>query len=146
MTRGDVLAVHRSFYEAIEAGDVDLMAALWIDRPDTACAHPGTTPVRGTSAILRSWTMLMAQAGYLQFFLTDVEVSYTSDGAVAIVTCTENILSGHGLESADSFAGGRVTSTSVLVLRHGSWQFHTRHASPIIDFDSDEFGGDGEEE
>ena len=25
---GDVLAVHRSFYESIESGDVDLMAAL----------------------------------------------------------------------------------------------------------------------
>ncbi|WP_229052278.1 nuclear transport factor 2 family protein [Aeromicrobium sp. Leaf350] len=134
---GDVLAVHRSFYEAIEAGDVDLMAALWIDRPDTSCAHPGTTPVRGTSGILRSWTMLMAQAGYLQFFLTDVQAAYTSDGAVAIVTCTENILSGHGLESPDSFAGGKVTSTSILVLRQGRWQFHTRHASPIIDFDAE---------
>lgn len=131
---GDVLAVHRSFYESIESGDVDLMAALWIDRPDTSCAHPGTMPVRGTSTILRSWTMLMAQAGYLQFFLTDVHASYTSDGAVAIVTCTENILSGTGLESVDSFAGGRVTSTSVLVLRQGRWLFHTRHASPVIDF------------
>ena len=80
-----------------------------------------------------AWSSV-AQAGYLQFFLTDVHASYTSDGAVAIVTCTENILSGTGLENVDSFAGGRVTSTSVLVLRQGRWLFHTRHASPVIDF------------
>lgn len=129
---GDVLTVHRSFYEAIEAGDVDLVRALWIDAPDTSCGHPGTLPLRGTGPILRSWTMLMANAEYMQFFLTDVEVTYLADGAVAVVTCTENILSAQGLESADSLAGGRVTSTSVLVHGAGTWRFHSRHASPVI--------------
>lgn len=134
----DVKSVHRSFYEAIETGDVDLMAALWVDRPDTSCAHPGTTPVRGTPTILRSWTMLMASAGYLQFFLTDVQVAYMADGAVAVVTCTENILSGQGLEDADDFQGGQVTSTSILVHGSGQWRFHSRHAAPIIDFTTDD--------
>ncbi|EFQ83338.1 hypothetical protein HMPREF0063_11611 [Aeromicrobium marinum DSM 15272] len=134
----DALAVHRSFYEAIEAGDVDLLRALWIDRPDTTCAHPGTAPVVGTATIVRSWTMLMAATDYLQFFLTDVQVAYLADGAVAVVSCTENILSGQGLESAENFAGGRVTSTSILVHGGGTWRFHSRHASPVIEFVSDD--------
>ncbi|MFT4298865.1 MAG: nuclear transport factor 2 family protein [Aeromicrobium sp.] len=131
----DILAVHRSFYEAVESGDVDLMAALWVDRADTSCAHPGTVAVRGTPAILRSWTMVMAQAGYLQFFLTDVHAAFAADGAVGVVSCTENILS--GLENTTNFVGGRVASTSVLVLRNRRWQFHSRHASPVIDFEEE---------
>ncbi|MFT4187713.1 MAG: nuclear transport factor 2 family protein [Aeromicrobium sp.] len=132
----DLLAAHRALYEAVESGDVDLMASLWVSAPDTTCTHPGTTPLRGTPAILRSWTALMATSGYVQFFLTDVQ-STLLDPVTAVVTCTENILSGQGLDDAESFAGGRVASTSVLLRRRGRWQFHSRHASPLIDFDAD---------
>ena len=128
----DVLSLHRSFYEAIETGDVDLLSAMWIDRPDTACSFPGTVPVRGTDDILRSWTVVMASMGYLQFFLTDVEVAYLADGAVAVVTCTENMLSDHGLHTTESFVGARATSTSVFVLSRGRWFLHTHHAAPLF--------------
>ena len=69
------LAVHRAFYDAVETGDVDLMASLWADDPETSCIHPGATPLRGTAAVLRSWTVLMANVGYIQFFLTEIELT-----------------------------------------------------------------------
>ncbi|MCD9155148.1 nuclear transport factor 2 family protein [Aeromicrobium duanguangcaii] len=129
----DVLAAHRAFYDAVETGDADLMAALWVDDPGTTCVHPGAPPLQGTAPILRSWTVLMAGVGYIQFFLTDVEVSLlpAKDPTTAIVVCTENILSDGG--SVESFNGGRAVATSILVRDGGRWRFWARHASPLID-------------
>ena len=130
------LAVHRAFYDALETADIDLMASLWVDDPEISCVHPGGVPVRGVSAVLRSWTVLMANVGYMQFFLTDVEQSAFPRGAAdpqtIVVTCTENILSGDGLAAVD-FVGIRTNSTSVLVRDGGTWKFWSRHVSPVAD-------------
>ncbi|WP_222706457.1 nuclear transport factor 2 family protein [Aeromicrobium terrae] len=137
----DVLSTHRAFYDAVETGDVDLMSSLWVDDVHTSCVHPGAEPLRGTDAVLRSWTLLMANVGYIQFFLTDVEVNTMPPGAeepdTAVVTCTENILSGEGVESVDAFSGGKAVCTSILVRDRssGPWKFWSRHASPVIDID-----------
>jgi hypothetical protein len=133
----DYLGAHRLFYDAIETGDVDLMASLWVDDPDVSCIHPGAVPLRGTAQVLRSWTVLMANVGYIQFFLTDIEVTTFPRGddapSTAVVTCTENILSGEGLSSAEAFAGGKAVCTSILVRESGGWKFWSRHASPIAE-------------
>ena len=129
--------VHRLFYDAIETGDVDLMASLWVDDPETSCVHLGATPLRGTSQVLRSWTVLMANIGYIQFFLTDVDVVTLPRGAAepdtAIITCTENVLSAEGMTSPDAFAGGRAVSTSIVVRVGGGWRLWSRHSSPIAE-------------
>ncbi|MFI5429004.1 nuclear transport factor 2 family protein [Aeromicrobium sp. UC242_57] len=137
------LTVHRAFYDAVESGDVDLMATLWVDDPHTSCVHPGAQPLRGTSQVLRSWTVLMANVGYIQFFLTDVDVQTFPPGAdepsVAVIVCTENILSGEGMSSPEAFSGGKAVCTSILVRdpsggrTAGDWKFWSRHASPIAD-------------
>lgn len=141
----DPLDVHRAFYDAVESGDIDLMATLWAASEHTTCTHPGTIPVRGTATILRTWTMLMANVGYIQFFLTDIDVLMLPVGAsqphTAVITCTENILSGAGLDSSDSFAGGRVVATSILVRDGGTWKIWARHASPVFEPNRNE--GDG---
>jgi hypothetical protein len=133
----DYLTTHRAFYDAVETGDVDLMASLWVDDPDTSCVHPGALPLRGTAQVLRSWTVLMANVGYIQFFLTDVEVATfprrAAEPETAVITCTENILSGEGLVSAEAFSGGKAVCTSILVREPGGWKFWSRHASPIAD-------------
>ncbi len=135
----DVLGTHRAFYDAVETGDLDLMTSLWVDDVDTSCIHPGAEQLRGTEAVLRSWTVLMANVGYIQFFLTDVDVATMPPGSAdpdtAVVTCTENILSGEGMASAESFTGGKAVCTSILVRDRGTggWRFWSRHASPVLD-------------
>jgi ketosteroid isomerase-like protein len=133
----DPLVTHRAFYDAVESGDVDLMASLWVDDPGTSCVHPHAAPLRGTSQVLRSWTVLMANVDYIQFFLTDIDVVLLPRGAedpdTAVVVCTENILSGEQLASPDAFAGGRAVCTSILVRVGGGWKLWSRHASPIAE-------------
>ncbi|WP_293787954.1 nuclear transport factor 2 family protein [uncultured Aeromicrobium sp.] len=132
MTR-EVLAAHRAFYDAIETGDLDLMASLWVDAPGVTCVHPAAAPLRGTEAVLRSWAVLMAQVEYIQFFLTDIEVTMLPVGAEqsssALIVCTENILS-DGVTS-ESFTGGSAICSSLLIRDGRHWRFWSRHASPV---------------
>ncbi len=155
-----VLTAHRALYDAVEAGDADLMTALWSDDPETSCVHPGAPILHGTSEIVRSWLVLMAQIGYIQFFLTDIEVTTLPLGSAepdtAVVTCTESILTNDpfvddtaeaGPPDPTSFGSATAQSTSILVrdagagpsgagsagtASAGDWTFWLRHASPVV--------------
>jgi uncharacterized protein (TIGR02246 family) len=128
--RRRVEAVNTTFYEAFETADLDAMQDLWLDDPDTLCVHPGALPVRGTPAINRSWALIMANTPYIQFFLTDVEVSVWQD--VASVTCTENVLTGDERTGPDAFGGARAVATNVFVRTADGWRLWIHHASPVL--------------
>lgn len=128
--RAEVEAANAAFYAAFESADLDAMAALWLDDPETLCVHPGTLPVRGSSAINRSWAMIMANTPYIQFFLTDVQVNVLGD--VASVACTENVLTADEHTEQDSFAGARAVATNVFVRREDGWRLWIHHASPVL--------------
>lgn len=128
-----VVAVNNELYEAFEAGDLDRMEALWLDGDlaDTAiCVHPGWSPLHGRSTILRSWAVIMANTSYIQFFLTDVEVRVS--GEVAVVTCTENVLTPGPTDAGAVFGGSRAVSTNVFRRTPSGWRMWVHHASPVI--------------
>jgi ketosteroid isomerase-like protein len=128
--RREVEAVNAVFYESIEAGDLDTMQDLWLDGPDVVCVHPGAPPVLGTGPVNRSWALVMASMSYIQFFLTDVEVS-VQDGT-ATVTCTENVLTGDDRTGPDAFGGGIAVATNVFVRTAAGWRLWVHHASPVL--------------
>ena len=139
--RDDVAAVNEAFYHAFESADLDTMTDLWIDDEESLCVHPGAMPVRGTKAINRSWALIMANTPYIQFFLTDVEVSVlrSEDRDVASVTCTENVLTADEMTDEGSFNGAKAVATNVLVRTEQGWRLWIHHASPVMS------GGDHEE-
>jgi uncharacterized protein (TIGR02246 family) len=126
----EVEAVNTAFYQAFESADLDTMLDLWLEDPETLCVHPGALPVRGTSAINRSWALIMANTPYIQFFLTDVEVSVLA--GVASVTCTENVLTGDDRTGPDAFGGARAVATNVFVRTDQGWRLWIHHASPVL--------------
>lgn len=138
--RSDVEAVeaaNTALYDAFETGDIDLMSALWLDddvAEDVTCVHPGWAPVHGRGAVLRSWSMIMANTAYIQFFLTDVTVQVNGD--VAVVTCGENILTGDAGDTEDDaspgFAGGRAVATNIFRRTGDGWRLWVHHASPVL--------------
>lgn len=132
MSSDDALAVERrvrSLYTAIETGDLDLMGAVWADSDDVVCIHPGWPVVRGRSAMLRSWAVVMAGTPYVQFFLTDLVVD--AKGDTAVVTCAESLLTG-AEGSAEGFMGARAVSTKVLVRTSTGWRVTLHHSSPVM--------------
>ena len=122
-------AVNAALYEAFERADVDRMQQVWDDvAPDAVvCVHPGWPMLRGRDHVLRSWSAVMAGTDYIQFFLTDVQVSVHGD--TAVVTCTENVLT----EVSELTRGaGAVVATNVLVRRADGWRVQVHHGSPVL--------------
>lgn len=126
-----VLAANRGFYDALETGDIDLMGAIWADYA-CVCVHPATTPIHGRAAVLRSLSLIMANTSYIQFFITDVEVSCADDRAV--VTCTENILTSaeHQQAGGEALVSARATTLNAFVRRDGAWRMHVHHATSVL--------------
>jgi ketosteroid isomerase-like protein len=129
-----VLSVNSRFYAAFEAGDLDAMTDLWVPDGHAVCIHPGWAPVVGAAAVRRSWAVIMANTPYIQFILTDVDVTVVGD--VASVTCTENVLSADEDTPVEGFAGGKAVSTNVFRRApHGGedvWRLWIHHASPVL--------------
>ena len=134
--RAEAETANAAFYAAFESADLDAMQELWLEDADTLCVHPGALPVRGTGAINRSWALIMANTPYIQFFLTDVEVSVLEN--VASVTCTENVLTADERTGPDAFGGARAVATNVFVRTPAGWRLWIHHASPVLSADHDD--------
>ena len=159
MTSTDTQAVddaNRAFYEAMERGDFEELTSLWLapedveyaedadpdDAEDTSisCVHPGWPVLTGRGEVLRSYALIMANTEYIQFFLTDVHISVVAD--TALVTCTENILSGGPApdegEELGPLVGQRVVATNVFRRTRDGWKLWSHHASPVLAEGDDE--------
>lgn len=125
-----VTAANAEFYAAFEACDIDRMEAVWDTGDDVRCIHPGWPMLAGRSRVMRSWSVLMANTTYIQFFLTSVDVIAAGD--LAVVTCEENILT--GIDDAEHGLGGsqRVVSTNVFRRRGDDWLLWVHHGSPVL--------------
>ena len=138
---------NQAFYDAIETSDLDALEAVVLDGPlaeSVTVVHPGWPVLRGRGEVMRSYALIMASTEYIQFFLTDVEIAV--DGDAALVSCTENILTGGPAEedgSAGSLVGGLVVATNVFRRTSDGWRLWSHHGSPVL-ADDDE-GEDGDD-
>ncbi|MFD5031717.1 nuclear transport factor 2 family protein [Streptomyces sp. NPDC058220] len=124
-----------TFYEAMESGDFDSLSGLWLDGDDDgiSCVHPGWPVLTGRGEVLRSYALIMANTEYIQFFLTDVVVAVSAD--TALVTCTENILSGGPAEESGELGplvGQLVVATNVFRRTAEGWKMWSHHGSPVL--------------
>lgn len=139
--REQVDALNTAFYEAMERGDLDELSGMWLDgdSPGISCVHPGWPVLSGRTEVLRSYALIMANTEYIQFFLTDVVVSVMGD--TALVTCTENILSGGPAEESGALGplvGQLVVATNVYRRTPGGWRVWSHHGSPVLAETDDE--------
>lgn len=140
-----VEAANTALYEAVEKADLDGMGDMWLD-DGVSVVHPGWPVLTGRDEVMRSYALIMASTDYIQYFLTDVEVSVSGD--TALVTCTENILSGGPAEedgSAGPLVGGLVVATNLFRRADdGGWKVWSHHGSPVlIETDDGEDGDTG---
>lgn len=123
-----VREANRRFYDALEALDIVAMEACWSPAPGVACLHPGGPWQRGWDAVSAGWELILANTGYIEFEIVDVEV--TVNDPVAWVTCVERITSAAG-EGGET-AAAEVAATNLFVLDSTGWRIALHHASPII--------------
>jgi ketosteroid isomerase-like protein len=149
--RQAVEQANQAFYDAVETGDLTALEDILLDGElagSVSVVHPGWPVLRGRGEVLRSFALIMANTDYMQYFLTDVEVAVAGD--TAVLTCSENILSGGPAEpdgSAGELVGGLVVATNVFRRTGDAWQLWSHHASPVMaDTENDEeerANGDG---
>ncbi|WP_405980079.1 nuclear transport factor 2 family protein [Streptomyces sp. NBC_00158] len=147
MSRSDIEAVEEAntaFYAAMEQGDFDTLSALWLE-DEISCVHPGWPVLSGRGEVLRSYALIMSHTEYIQFFLTDTKVALIGD--TALVTCTENILSGGPAPEAGELGplvGQLVVATNVFRRTPQGWRLWSHHGSPVLtDSDDEEEEGSG---
>ncbi|MGW6457412.1 nuclear transport factor 2 family protein [Streptomyces sp. NPDC055078] len=135
MSRTDTELVEEAntaFYETLERGDFERLSDLWLD-DGISCIHPGWPVLSGRGEVLRSYALIMANTEYIQFFLTDVKVGLAGD--TALVTCTENILSGGPAEESGELGplvGQLVVATNVFRRTPEGWKVWSHHGSPVL--------------
>ncbi|MFG2293551.1 nuclear transport factor 2 family protein [Streptomyces sp. NPDC048603] len=135
MSRTDIEAVEETntaFYEAMERGDFDTLSGLWLD-DEISCVHPGWPVLTGRGEVLRSYALIMSHTEYIQFFLTDTKVAVIGD--TAVVTCTENILSGGPAQEGQDLGplvGQLVVATNVFRRTPEGWRLWSHHGSPVL--------------
>ncbi|CAM5712851.1 MULTISPECIES: nuclear transport factor 2 family protein [Streptomyces] len=138
----EVEAANTAFYEALERGDYEELSGSWLPGEDltVSCVHPGWPVLTGRGEVLRSYALIMANTEYIQFFLTDVNIAMTGD--TALVTCTENILSGGPAEEGNALGplvGQLVVATNVFRRTADGWKLWSHHGSPVLtESDEDE--------
>ncbi|ANW19681.1 nuclear transport factor 2 family protein [Streptomyces clavuligerus] len=140
----DVEQANTAFYEALERGDFEALSALWLD-DEISCIHPGWPVLSGRGEVLRSYALIMANTEYIQFFLTDVKITEAAD--TAVLTCTENILSGGPADAGGELGplmGQLVVATNVFRRTSEGWRLWSHHGSPVLTESDDE--GETEEE
>jgi ketosteroid isomerase-like protein len=115
-----VLEVNEAFYRAFTRGDVAAMSALWSEREELLCFHPGAYLLRGREEVLAAWHQILVAPAPLEMRCHDALVQL--HGNVAVVTCYE----GNG-EHAPHLA-----ATNVFVLEAGDWKMLHHHAGPLV--------------
>ena len=122
----EIEAANAGFYRAFETLDIARMEAVWAHDERATCVHPGWPLLTGWAAVRDSWDAIFANTEEMRFTLSDVRV--VAAGDTAVVTCTENILSG----VAGRIAVSSVLATNVFERRSEGWRMILHHASPVL--------------
>lgn len=125
-----VLDANRALYAAFEARDMEAMDAVWEHSARATVTHPGHPTLRGWEAVRASWARIIENTPYIQFFLTEEEVTVAGDAAW--VTLYENILQEVTGPGAAALGDSRVAATNVFARgEDGQWRMVVHHGSPV---------------
>lgn len=117
-----------SFYEAMQAGDVDRMMQVWADDEDIACVHPGGPRMVGTVAVRAGFEAVFA-SGPVHIAIEHVRRMETAVCAVHHVTEKVQAMGPEGMRTAF------VMATNVFLRTPQGWRMVAHHASPGLQQD-----------
>lgn len=110
-----------AFYQAFERKDIDAMMAVWADRADIVCVHPGGRMLIGADAVRASWEEIFRHGPALRF--TVDERSRTEHGELALHIVHEHIHVGGEMAPAPVLASNTYRRTEQgwrMILHHAS--------------------------
>ena len=115
--------IEQQFYEALQAGDIERLMAVWSDDEDISCVHPGGPRVVGAVAIRAAFESIFSN-GAVNAQPEKVRRLQTHTCAVHSVLEHIRVMTAEGPQS------GWVIATNVYVQGTQGWRLVTHHASP----------------
>ena len=114
------VSAERAFYSAFVNCDLPAMKKIWADK-GVICIHPGSSPLVGREAVLRSWARILGSG--LPLNLRVVLLSRKQHGDLAVHLVEESISQSHA--SAPSL----VVATNVYLRTAQGWRLFEHHAT-----------------
>ncbi len=113
----------QAFYEALEAGDAEAVAELWLHDEDVVCIHPNGPRLVGHAAVVGSWRAILAN-GPLHIRAGSKKSIETPTVALHAVIEEVVVTQGRQQQIAHVFA------TNAYVKTPGGWKMVLHHACP----------------
>jgi uncharacterized protein (TIGR02246 family) len=115
--------IELQFYEALQAGDIEALMAVWADDDDIVCVHPGGPRVVGALAIRTAFEGIFSN-GTVNAHAEKVRRFNGPACAVHSVLEHIRVMTDEGVHSA------WVIATNVYVQTARGWRLAAHHASP----------------
>ena len=112
-----------TFYQALQAADIDLLMACWSDDEDVVCVHPGGPRIVGVAAIRSTFDAIFSN-GSIQARPENVR-------KVLGVSCAvHNVLERVDVMTPSGPSQAYVLATNVYHQTAQGWRMVAHHASP----------------
>jgi ketosteroid isomerase-like protein len=112
-----------SFYDAMQAGDLDRMMQVWADEEDIACVHPGGPRMVGTVAVRAGFEAVFASG---PVHVSIEHVRRMESAVCAVHHVTERVTA----SGPDGPRTAFVMATNVFLRTPQGWRMVAHHASP----------------
>lgn len=112
-----------SFYESLQAGDIDRLMACWADEDDIVCVHPGGGRLLGAGEIRAAFEAMFAN-GQLR---VQAEQVHRVD---AMASSVHSVLERIEVATAEGQRTAWVVATNVYHRTAAGWRLVAHHASP----------------
>lgn len=115
--------VQTQFYEALQAGDIERLMAVWSDDDDIVCVHPGGPRVVGPVAIRAAFESIFANGAIP---VTPLHVRRVQGAGCEVHHLHERI----DMVTSDGPQTAWVIATNVYFKTVLGWRLVAHHASP----------------
>jgi uncharacterized protein (TIGR02246 family) len=112
-----VLEANEAFYAAFNHKDPEAMDAVWAQRDDVVCVHPGWNVLRGREPVVESWRGILTNPAQTRIVVGGAIVTLLGD--VAVVICRELV------------GGSPLAATNVFVREDGGWRLLHHQSGPV---------------
>lgn len=120
---GSADEIEASFYDALQAGDLERLMACWADEDDVICVHPGGPRLVGLGAVRAAFDAVLSN-GSIRIQVQALRKIESMTSAVHSVRERIEVLTSEGPVEAYALA------TNVYHKTAQGWRMVAHHASP----------------
>lgn len=113
----------QAFYDALEAGDINAVAELWLNDDDVCCIHPGSGRLLGLAAVMGSWRAILSNG---PVHIRAISSQALETPTMAVHNVVEEIL----ITQDNQQQLVHVIATNVYLKTPAGWKMVLHHASP----------------